>query len=71
MIKSEERDNPDSCWNKANEGEIVFVLLERDPSMSGTIRDWAWRRIKMGIDTADSPKIISALKLADFLDKKV
>jgi hypothetical protein len=67
--KRENIDDPNSCWNKARDDEQVFILLGRDEQMAGTIRDWADRRIAAGVDTDSSPKILSARRLADDLDR--
>jgi len=51
MKKADERDQPNSCWNKTAEDEPVFVLCGRDRAAPGAIRQWAERAKKMGCPT--------------------
>lgn len=60
MIKHEERDCPQSCWNKAREDEMTFVLLGRDRAAPATIRFWVSERIRLGKNRPDDPQIIEA-----------
>lgn len=48
MIKRQEALDPNSCWNKAREDEMVFVLLERDLAAPLAIRQWEARRVQLG-----------------------
>lgn len=64
MLKKDELADPTSCFNKATDNEIVFVLLERDEAMATTIEFWANERIRLGIDREDSPKIVGARGVA-------
>lgn len=68
MTKEEERANPRSCWNKARDGERLFVMIERDGAMPGTIRDWADRRIRMGFNEPGDAQITEARRLADEIE---
>lgn len=70
MLKANERTYPNSCWNKAKDDEIVFVLIDRDPEMADTIRDWARRRVEHGHNKATDDKIRHALVLADVIEVK-
>lgn len=45
MIRMRERIDPDSCWNKANDGEMVFVLLSRDRAAPWAVRVWCIVRV--------------------------
>lgn len=65
MTKEENRSNLNSCWNKAAPTEEMFILLDRDPVFSGTIRDWVQRRIEGGHNHPSDPQITSALALAE------
>jgi hypothetical protein len=64
MLKKDELTNPKSCLNKANDDELVFVLLGRDPAAPDTIRDWARRRITLGKNKVSDEQIMEALSLA-------
>lgn len=61
MKKSEELSNSQSCLNKASDTEMLFVLLGRDPAFAGTVRDWAQRRVRMGLNSRHDVKILSAI----------
>lgn len=64
MIKREERGNPDSCWNKGDDEEQMFILLGRDPATPVAIRAWVAERIRTGKNKPADPKIVSALDAA-------
>lgn len=70
MEKNRELSDPNSCWNKAEPGEIVFVLLERDISTPATIRDWCRRRIMHGKNVEEDPQIQEALECAKRIERK-
>ena len=38
MIKRDETDYSESCWNKARDNERLFVLLARDVAAPAAIR---------------------------------
>lgn len=40
MTKSQERDNPGSCFNRSGEDEPIFVLRARDPIAAATVNAW-------------------------------
>lgn len=65
MIKRDEATHPNSCWNKAKDDEMLFVLLARDIAGADTVRFWVKQRISMGKNKADDPQIIEALHCAD------
>lgn len=47
MLKRDERADPNSCWNRAKEGEMLFVLLERDVATPAAIAEWIKERIRL------------------------
>lgn len=69
MTKSNERGNPQSCWNKANEHEIMFILLDRDTSAPATIRFWCKERISQGLNSSYDSQIDSAMAIADRIER--
>jgi phage terminase Nu1 subunit (DNA packaging protein) len=71
MIKYQEISDPNSCWNKARNGERVFVLLARDISTPKTIRDWAAERIRLGKNKPDDEQIKEALEQADLIEAEL
>jgi len=70
MTKHDELANPRSCWNKARNDEMLFVLLERDQSFPATVRFWAAERVRLGINNSDDEQITSALREADEVESK-
>ncbi|TQV85223.1 hypothetical protein FKG94_03265 [Exilibacterium tricleocarpae] len=65
MIKIDEVNNPASCLNKANDDELLFVLLERDKAAADTVRYWCQRRIELGLNKPDDKQIIEAMHWVD------
>jgi hypothetical protein len=64
MIKHDELFNPDSCWNRATDGEMVFVLLGRDADDADTIRFWISKRIARGKNKPDDEQMLDAEQCA-------
>ena len=55
MIKATEKADGRSCWNRAENNEMVFVLLGRDVAAPEAIRAWIRERIKLGKNKPDDP----------------
>lgn len=68
MQKTEERNNPRSCWNKAADGERMFILLSRDPIAPKAIRHWCQERVMAHLNTWDDAQIQEALNAADLME---
>jgi len=68
MKKFNEREVPNSCWNKAKDDEMLFVLLERDPAAPYAIRAWIERRIELGMNHANDEQILNAKACARFME---
>ena len=64
MTKQENIENPDSCWNKADLDELLFVILERDPAAPATVRFWCDERIRQGLNHETDAKIQNAREIA-------
>jgi hypothetical protein len=60
MKKEDELRNPKSCFNKANNDELMFILLERDPTIISTVLHWINTRVEMGLNTMEDDKIKEA-----------
>jgi hypothetical protein len=60
MEKLREMADPASCLNKAGDHELLFVLLERDPSCLAAVEAWINDRIARGLNTSTDDKITSA-----------
>jgi len=64
MIKRDEIDDTESCFNKAGDGERLFVLLARDPAAPVAIRAWVKERLHLGKNHLDDAQIVEALDCA-------
>lgn len=64
MTKQREREDPNSCWNKAKDDEMVFVLLGRDIASPVAITAWVSKRIRSGKNQPDDQQITEALAAA-------
>jgi hypothetical protein len=65
MLKLEELMNRQSCLNKAEPEEPLFVLRAKDPNAAQTVRLWA----SMSVNMHEPQKIDGAFMLADQMDK--
>ena len=68
MLKHDEINEPQSCWNKARDGERVFVLLGRDVAAPAAIRAWCSWRISEGKNVASDPQIVEAFEYARLME---
>lgn len=69
MIKRMEKADGRSCWNKASDDEMVFVLLGRDTAAPRTIREWVKERLRLGKNKQDDQQIREALNAAEFIER--
>lgn len=65
MEKLREIAEPASCFNRALNNEIVFVLLGRDEAAPAAIRTWCDARVKLGKNTPFDAQIMDALICAE------
>jgi len=68
MRKQDEIEDPGSCFNKALENEMLFVLLGRDKTAPNAIRFWCNERISAGKNKITDRQIEEALKCADAME---
>jgi hypothetical protein len=68
MRKKDEIANPLSCFNRAADEEMLFVLRARDIAAAPTIRAWAARRIELGKNKMTDAQIGEALRIADAME---
>ena len=68
MLKSEELADPNSCFNRARDDEMIFVLLERDIAAPEAIRYWVTKRLRSGKNQSDDPQIIEAVAIAQKME---
>lgn len=64
MLKHTEESRKDSCWNRADQNEMVFVLLGRDVAAPAAIRAWVEARILAGKNKRDDTQIQAAIQAA-------
>ena len=60
MLKREELFNPQSCLNKAEPEELIFVVRAKDPLAAQTVRHWA----AMAVGVHEKEKIDEAISWA-------
>lgn len=68
MIKRDEIDDSQSCFNKAQDGERLFVMLARDPATPIAIRAWIAERIRLGKNTPEDDQIREAYECARLME---
>lgn len=64
MLKCDEASNPNSCWNKAKDDEMIFVLLGRDVASPAAILAWIHERIRHHKNKPEDEQIMEASKCA-------
>lgn len=62
MLKKDEIANPTSCFNKARDDQVIFVLLDSDDAFAATVRFWAGERLRIGKNRLEDAKIQGALE---------
>lgn len=70
MRKMEEIRTADSCINKAEPNEMMFVLLARDAAAPATIRFWCEERVRLGLNLPTSDKIREAELTARIMERE-
>ena len=68
MIKHDEIEHTESCFNKARDNERLFVLLARDPAAPVAIRAWIAERISLGKNEPGDAQILEATECANSMD---
>ena len=69
MLKRDELSNPNSCLNRAADGEECFVLLGRDAAAPVAIRAWVAERLRIGKNQPGDETIVDALRTASNLER--
>lgn len=70
MLKVTEKLDRESCFNRALDGEAIFVLLARDITAPETIRFWVRERIMQGKNKEDDAQIVEALNCALLMERQ-
>ncbi len=68
MIKRDEIEDIGSFFNKAADGERLFVLLARDPAAPVAIRAWIAERLRLGKNAAGDEQIREAFECAALME---
>lgn len=67
MIKKHEIAAKGSCLNRAEDDEMIFVLLGRDKAAPFAIQEWARQRILLGKNKTDDTQIKEAYECAEIM----
>lgn len=70
MTKKEAIEDPNSCWNTSKDGDIIFILKQKDKSTPATIRTWTRLRVNTGLNSVTDPQIQDALRIADEIEAR-
>lgn len=70
MRKIPELFNPFSCLSKAEDHEMLFVLLGRDVAAPATIRFWIEERIRLGKNKPSDSQIVEARRCANTMARE-
>jgi hypothetical protein len=65
MLKHLELSDPNSCLNRANDDEMLFVLLGRDRAAPDAVRAWIHERIGTGKNEGGDAQILEAYEWID------
>jgi hypothetical protein len=69
VIKRDELSDPNSCFNRAADDEMIFVLLARDVATPHGIREWSKERVLRGKNQPEDAQIVEALQCAAVIAK--
>lgn len=70
MLKCHELADLTSCLHRAHDGEMVFVLLARDPVAPNMIRFWVEERIRLGKNQLGDKQIQEAINCARVMEEQ-
>lgn len=68
MRKKQEIEIPSSCFNRAADDELIFVLRGRDTAAPSTIRFWAAERLRLGKNETGDDQISEAHQCAEIME---
>ena len=70
MIKRDEIEYSESCFNRTRDDERIFILLARDQAAPVAIRAWVKERIRIGKNAITDDQIIEALDCANRMERE-
>ncbi len=65
--KKHEINNSQSCFRKASDDEMIFVIRSKDKAAKATVEFWIAERIRLGLNSADDPKLQEARDCAQIM----
>ena len=68
--KQFEQTDPQSCLNRSQNNEMLFILRGHDVCAPETIRDWCARRILRGKNKLEDQQIQEALANARIMEQE-
>jgi hypothetical protein len=68
MTKQELIDNQNSCWNKAEPDEPLFVLMARDIASEDAILEWIQKRIDYKKNVKGDSKLTDAMMVMNAME---
>lgn len=68
MLKRDELEDTNSCFNHARDGERLFILLARDPASPVVIRAWIAERLRLGKNVPGDEQIREAFECAALME---
>lgn len=68
MIKRDEIEDTESCFNKAGTAERLFIMLARDPAAPVAIRAWIAERLRLGKNQPGDEQIREAFECANLME---
>jgi hypothetical protein len=71
MLKRNEFSDPSSCFNKATDDELIFVLLARDAAAPVAIRAWVAERMRLGLNRVLDKQLAEALDVAQTMEDAI
>ena len=69
MRKFDEITRQNSCLNKAEPDEPLFVLLGRDPAAPSVIRAWVGERLRLGKNGPGDEQVVEAESAAQAMEE--
>jgi hypothetical protein len=70
MTRVDEIEKPESCFNKADKYERMFILLARDASAPVAIKAWVVDRLITGKNKIEDSQIVEALECARLMQEE-
>jgi hypothetical protein len=63
--KKDELSDPNSCFNKAGDDDMLFILLGKDHAAPAAVLAWIEERVRIERNLPDDPKLTEARQWAE------